>query len=82
MHEDGDVAAIETGQRKERGLAPAPVALLEDTRVGLDRRRLRMAAEDHGGQAALAAQRPDLLAEHGARTDLELRCISHVDSLP
>ena len=32
--------------------------------------------------AEIAAQRADLLAEHGARPDFELRCISQVDPLP
>jgi len=41
-----------------------------------------MLAEDHAGQPAFAAQRADLLPEHGARADYELRCFSHVDSLP
>jgi len=82
VDEHGHLAGVQTGQGEQGRLAPAAVGLLEDGGVGLDRRRIRVAPEDHSRQAPFAAQPPDLLAEDGARTDFELRCFSHAGTLP
>ena len=82
VDEGRHLAAIESGQGEEGGVAPAAVGKLERVLVGLDRRRIGAAAEHDTREQALAAKGVDLLTEDLARADVQLLGFGHDGLLP
>ncbi len=77
INERRHLAAIEAGERKKGRVAPATIGELERVLIGLDRRRVGVAAVNDARKQTLAAKGVHLLTEYLARTDAELLCFGH-----